>query len=80
MRYRCRKGDVRAAFLQGTRVADEQEESVFADSVPQLAKALGLRPGDVVRLRKAVYGLTTAPRKWWKKVCADMKRLGWQVE
>ena len=55
------RGDVTAAFIPGG--ATELQRNVLAEPVPELAKALGLGPGDSVRLRKAVYGLVNAPRR-----------------
>ena len=46
--------------------------------VPELSKALQLKPWQAVRLRKAVYGLVNAPRQWWKDVQRTMDALGWQ--
>ena len=47
----------------------DADDEVFVDPVKELAEALGMKPGDVIKLRKAVYGLTTAPRKWWLRIC-----------
>eukprot|EP00969_Alexandrium_andersonii_P161499 7137924-Alexandrium_andersonii.AAC.1 len=33
----------------------------------------------VLKLRKTVYGLTTAPWAWWPRVCEDLKALMWKV-
>eukprot|EP00959_Pyramimonas_sp_CCMP1952_P382443 8013816-Pyramimonas_sp.AAC.1 len=30
-----------------------------------------------VKLKKAVYGLVNAPRRWWTRVRRDMAKLGW---
>ncbi len=69
------RGDVTVAFIQGG--ATELQRNVLAEPVPELAEALGLGPGDSVRLRKAVYGLVNAPRRWWQRVTTDLQSSGW---
>ena len=68
-------GDVTAAFLQGD--ATELERELFAEPVPELRRAMQLDEGWVVQICKACYGLTNAPRKWYKKVVKDLTALGW---
>ena len=72
---RSSRGYATAAFIQGD--ATELQGNVLAEPAPELAEALGLGPGDYVRLRKAVYGLVNAPRRWWQRVTTDLQSLGW---
>ena len=51
------KGDVTAAFLQGTAI----ERDLFVVPVEELAEALGIEPGQAARLTKETYGLVAAP-------------------
>ena len=51
------KGDVTAAFLQGTAI----ERDLFVVPVEELAEALGIEPGQAARLTKEAYGLVAAP-------------------
>ena len=37
-----------------------------------------LKPGQVLKLRKATYGLMNAPRRWYERVEADLTRMGWR--
>ncbi len=69
------KGDVTSAFLQGG--GTELERDVLCEPVKELSDALNLKNHEVVRLRKAVYGLINAPRQWWKDVQQTMGELGW---
>ena len=57
------KGDVTAAFLQGSDTL-----LVLTKPVQELAETLKLQPWECVRLRKAVYRLVNTPRAWWAKV------------
>ena len=68
------KGDVTAAFLQGTKI----ERDLFAVPVEELAEALGIEPGQAARLTKEAYGLVAAPLCWFKKVCAVMQSIGFR--
>ena len=67
------KGDVTAAFLQGKAAA----QAKYALAPPELAEAMGLPKGErVIRLLKSVYGLTTAPLEWFRKVDEVLRALG----
>ena len=73
--WRLLKGDVTAAFLQGKAA----EQTKYALAPPELAEAMGLPTGErVIRLLKSVYGLTTAPIEWFKKVNEVLRQLGAQ--
>ena len=72
-RWRLRKGDVTAAFLQGKKLT----KSKYCLAPEELAEALGMPPGErVVRLLKSVYGLTAAPLEWYKEVNEVLIKLG----
>ena len=72
-RWRLRKGDVTAAFLQGKKLT----KSKYCLAPAELAEALGMPEGErVVRLLKSVYGLTAAPLEWYKEVNDVLKKLG----
>ena len=63
--------DVEAAFLQG----DELERQAGELYLRQPAEGFpGLEPGQLLRVRKAIFGLAVSPRLWWKKFsCALLK-------
>ena len=62
-----------AAFLQGKASI----QSKYALAPPELAEAMGLPRGErVIRLLKSVYGLTTAPLEWFRKVNEVLCKLG----
>ena len=72
---RMRKGDVKAAFLQGN--STQGDDNIFAEPCAELREGLGVTDEYVVKLWKAVYGLCNAPREWYETVNSDMLRLGW---
>ena len=68
------KGDVKTAFLQG----DENQlgRSIFGYPPEELREAMGLEPGQLVQFAKAAYGLTIAPREFYKKADRIIHNLG----
>jgi hypothetical protein len=49
--FQVRKRDVKSAFLQGN--ASEIQREVLVEPMAELSRSMGLRPWEVVRLRKA---------------------------
>ena len=70
------KGDVRAAFLQG--LESEEQRSIFAKPVVELAKQLGGDANSYVKIVKACYGLANAPAQWHSSVDHTMRTCGFQ--
>ena len=59
--FELKKADVSGAFSQGR----EQQADRYAVPVHELADALGMsQEENPARLRKAGYGLVTAPKEW----------------
>ena len=63
--------DVKSAFLNG-----ELKEEVYVELPKEFA--VEGREGNVLRLRKALYGLRQAPRAWNAKLDNFLKSLGFQ--
>ena len=65
--------DAWSAFLQ----AENSEESrrLWTKGVPDIARALGITPGELMRVMGAIYGLTNAPRVFW--LDADRRLRDW---
>ena len=60
------KGDVKNA------------DELCVQPVEELRRALRLKPGQCVKLLKAIYGLAEAPRYWWRRCHKDLLSLGWE--
>ena len=68
--------DIKAAFLQGK----PQTDRVLAiEPVPELSKAMSLRPEEVCKLEKGAYGLIDAPFQWYAAIKEEMTRLGFVI-
>ena len=72
--HRLESADAKSAFLQ----ADNLEESrrIWTTAVPELARAHNVRPGELLRVLGAIYGLTNAPRIFWKDADGKLQKLG----
>ena len=68
-------GDIKTAFLNGD--ATEAEREIFAEPPEEVRQMLGLRPNELFRILKAVYGLLHAPRAWADKLGKELKHQGW---
>ena len=61
--------DVKNAFLQG-----ELEDEVYMKPPPGMEEMV--KPGNVLRLRKAIYGLKQSPRAWYHKLSTTLNGRG----
>ena len=61
--------DVKNAFLQG-----ELEDEVYMRPPPGMESMV--KPGNVLRLRKAIYGLKQSPRAWYHKLSSTLNGRG----
>lgn len=69
--YYMRQFDITAAFVQ----ASIDDERVFMRLPKRWSE--DKKKGDVVRLRKALYGLRASPRKWYDTYKKALLRRGW---
>ena len=63
-KYRLISGDIKTAFLSG----DEDVRNIFISPLDEVRQMLNLDHETMLRLRKAVYGLVNAPKKWWDRL------------
>ena len=63
--------DVKNAFLQG-----ELEDEVYMHPPPGLEHLV--KKGNVLRLRKAIYGLKQSPRAWYNKLSTTLNGRGFR--
>ena len=61
--------DVKNAFLQG-----ELEDEVYMRPLPGMEDIV--KPGKVLRLKKAIYGLKQSPRVWYHKLSTTLNGRG----
>ena len=61
--------DVKNAFLQ-----EELEDEVYMRPPPGLEHLV--KPGNVLRLKKAIYGLKQSPRAWCHKLSTTLNGRG----
>ena len=62
-------GDITAAFLNGL----EAERDLFMEQPKEGLP--GLEPGQLLEIKKGVFGLATAPRLWWTRFSQLLKEL-----
>ena len=72
-RFGITKGDVTAAFLQGELL----EEDYWIRPVPEIYEQMNVEPGELLKLKRAAYGLVQAPLHWYKSVCSYLQDLGY---
>ena len=70
-------GDVKTAFLQGDKA--EATRDVYVDPTAEVRALLGISKEELLRLEGSVYGLRTAPRRWWQRVKNDLTGLGFRT-
>ena len=69
-------GDAKSAFLQ----ADEGigTDELYTSGVAEIKHALGVGQREALKVVGAIYGLTNAPRIFWKDVDAKLQKIGFQ--
>ena len=74
-RWKVQVGDIKTAFLNGD--ATERERNLGADPPEEVRRMLGMRPWELFRVLKAVYGLLHAPKVWYDKLASVLLSMGW---
>ena len=65
-------GDIMTAFLSG----DGEYRNIFTLPPDDVRDILKLSPESMLSLRKAVYGLVNAPKKWWDRLKRSLQNHG----
>ena len=72
-KFAISKGDVTSAFLQGA----ELDEDYWVVPVPEICQEMGADTGEIMKLKRAAYGLVEAPLHWYKSVCNYLSSIGY---
>ena len=67
-------GDAKSAFLQADQGIGT--EALYTWGVPELQHAFGLGRHEALQVLGAIYGLTSAPRIFWKDAHTKITKLG----
>jgi len=73
-KWQLQKGDVKTAFLQGSKTEDSRD--IYVDPSAEIKKLLNIKDSQLMKLQSAVYGLRNAPRQWYLRLKADLLKLG----
>lgn len=68
-------GDIKTAFLNGDRLTEEQQ--LFGDPPAEVREELKMKPHEVLRILKTIYGLLQAPRVGYDKLNSVLSQQGW---
>lgn len=68
-------GDIKTAFLNGDDT--EYERKIYGEPPEDVKEYLGMSPQQLFRVKKAVYGLLNAPRRWMDKLAKELENTGW---
>ena len=60
--WRVTAGDIQCAFLTGSYLSREEELFIHQPDTG----FPGMSPGQLVRVKKNIFGLATSPREWWE--------------
>ena len=72
--FSAAKGDVSGAFLQGRNL----QRDLWVPPVLELAAALNVSLGEIMKLKKAAYGLVEAPVEWYISLSTVLTEHGWR--
>ena len=74
-KWRLAIGDIKTAFLNGDPT--ELERNIYGEPPEDAKEYLGMSKDELFRIRKAIYGLLNAPRKWMEKLSKELRVNGW---
>ena len=74
-KWQCSLGDIKTAFLNGDKT--EAKREIYAEPPEEVKRMLNMKPNELFRILKAVYGLLHAPRAWADKLAKELQAQGW---
>ena len=79
-RWKFFSADVKSAFLQGDDTVETEGIRIYgkpnADMRRRLSRMMGLKPSQILRMRKPTFGDVRAPRQWNTKATSTMENIG----
>jgi hypothetical protein len=74
-RWKMALGDIKTAFSNGDDT--EYARQIYGEPPDDVKQYLGMSEKELFRIRKAIYGLLNAPRKWVEKLWKELRNAGW---
>lgn len=74
-KWKISLGDIKTAFLNSDPTEESRE--IYSNPPEDVKEMLQMGSKQLFRIRKAVYGLLNAPRRWMEKLSQELKKLGW---
>jgi len=71
-RWVVKKGDVTGAFLQGRPYPG----TLYCIPCDEILQAMGLKQGEIVKVKRGCYGLVDAPLEWYRTISEYLASLG----
>ena len=74
--WRVSAGDIQCAFVTGSYLSREEELYIHqpATGFP------GMKPGQLVQVKKNIFGLATSPREWWLDLQDGISKIEIEVD
>ena len=69
-------GDIQTAFLNGDKT--EAQREIYAEPPEEVCRMLNMKPYEIFKIMKAVYGLLHAPGAWADKLGKELLAQGWK--
>ena len=71
--------DISTAFLRGDEFDNDakpldQQQQIFMKSLPEFKD---IKPGQILRILKAAYGLADAPLRWMARLTRELRKIGY---
>lgn len=76
-KLKLRAGDIKTAFLQGQK--SELTEQVYGMPPQDVREALNMKPHEILRIAKPIYGLLNATKRWYDSLSAFLLDDGWVI-
>ena len=74
--WRVSAGDIQCAFLTGSYLS--REEELYIHQPP--TGFPGMKPGQLVRVKKNIFGLATSPREWWLDLQEGITKIDIEID